>query len=276
MLNKNQITEISSGLLQLGFKKKEAMVYLSVLKNGESSIPLIAKDTGLSRGTVYDLTEKIKDKGYLAEIKKGKKRRLIAESPTSKLYSLLDRKHDDLEKSKRIVENILPDLKALDTNKDFKPQIRVYTGEKGFRQVWDEIFSDGNDFISIARIETFIEFAGEKFLQNIQERKKKEGLSSRAINEDSPSARKLYNVDSKYSRQTRLAPREFQFPTTETIFGDKIAMFSTKNENIILVIESKDFAQTHRVYFEMMWKLLEKTSNKKEHGHENTFPRSSN
>lgn len=248
-----------SGLLQLGLTDKESAVYLSVLESSEATVPSISKDTGLSRGTTYDIVEKLKTKGFLTEIKKGKKRKLVVENPTGKLYSLLDERHHELQKSKRIVENILPTINALNPSDAFKPQIRVYEGEKGFRKVWDEIFEyEGKMFIGIARIETFIKFAGEDFLQEIQERKAKLGFSSRAINESSEFSRKMKISDQRYNRETRLTPKEYQFPSTEIIFGDKIAMFSTREENIVVVIESKDFAQTHRAYFEMMWKLLEK------------------
>lgn len=247
-----------SGLLQLGLNQKEALVYISVAQSRDASVPSISRETGLSRGTIYDVVENLKKQGFIVEIKKGKKRRLVAENPTNKLYSFLDDEYTKFQKSKRVVEKILPTLKALDQSDDFKPQIRVYEGEKGFRKVWDEIFQyEGKNFVGIARIETFIKFAGEDFLQEIQERKLELGFSSRAINESSEPTLKLRSVDSKYNRETRIAPKEFSFPSTEIIFGDKIAMFSTKEENIIVVIESKDFAETHRQYFEMMWKLLE-------------------
>lgn len=258
MLNKNQKEEIKNGLLQLDFTEKEALIYLSVLQTANSSIPSLARETGLSRGTIYDLVEKLKERGFVAEIQKGRKRRLIAESPTNKLYVLLDKKQKQLEKSMAIVENILPTLKAINVNEDYKPQIKVYEGEKGFRKVWDEIFAEGKDFLSIARIETFLSFVGEDFLEEIMERKVKLGLASRAINEDSPAAMGMQSRDKKFNRETRLAPKEFKLQSTEIIFGDKIAMFSTREENIIVVIESKDFADTHRAYFEMLWKFLEK------------------
>lgn len=257
MLNKNQIEEIKSGLLQLNFSDKEVEVYLSVLQTSNSTIPSISKQTGMSRGTVYDLIEKLKTKGFITEAKRGKRRIIVAESPTNRFYQMLDDKYSQLEKSKRIVENILPTLKALDTGADFRPQIRVYEGEKGFRKVWDEIFHyEGKNWLSIARIETFIKFAGEDYLKEILERKAKLNFTSRAINEDSSSARKMRIEDDQYNRETRLTPKEYQFPSTEIIFGDKIAMFSTREENIIVVIESKDFADTHRAYFEMLWKFL--------------------
>ncbi|HBO16618.1 MAG: Transcriptional regulator, TrmB [Candidatus Moranbacteria bacterium GW2011_GWE2_35_2-] len=259
MLNRIQKEEAMSGLLQLELSDKEAIVYLSVLENGESTIPSISVNTGLSRGTVYDVTEKLKKKGFIAEIKKGKKRKLLAENPTNRIYSFLDDEHAKFQKVKNIAEKIIPTLKALDQRDNFKPQIKVYEGENGFRKVWDEIFSSKDkNFLSLARIETFIEFAGENFLEEIQKKKVRLGFSSRAINEDSQSAQKLQRIDLKYNRETRFAPKEFQFPSTEIIFGNKIAMFSTKEENIVVVIESRDFAETHRQYFEMMWGMLEK------------------
>ncbi|MFA5029862.1 MAG: helix-turn-helix domain-containing protein [Patescibacteria group bacterium] len=258
MLNKIQQTQITDALSQLGLSDKETLVYLSILQNADSSIISIAKDTQLSRGTAYDLVERLKKKGYLAEVKRGKKRRIVVESPTNTLYSLLDAQHDRLSRSKQAVEEILPLIKTIVAESDFKPQIRVYTGEDGFRKVWNEILNfGGTDFLSIARIETFVKFVGEEFLWEIQKRKIKAGISSRAINESSELALKMQSADKQYDRETRLAPKGFEFPSSEIIFGDKLAMFSTREENIIVVIESKDFAQTHRIYFEMMWKFLE-------------------
>lgn len=257
MQNKNQEGKIKNALLQLNFSEKEIAVYLDILQSADAGILSISKNTGLSRGTIFDIVEKLKSKGYIAEIKKGKKRRFISESPTNQFYTMLDKKHNELQKAKKIVEDVLPFIKAMNVNEDYKPQIKVYEGKNGFEKVWDEILScKEKKFLSIARMETFIEFTGEDFLQELQERKAKLGISSRAINEDSDFAKKMQANDSKFNRETRLAPKEFKFSTTEIVFGDKIAMFSTKDENIILVIESKHIAETHKVYFEMMWEML--------------------
>jgi len=258
VLNKIQQEQIKNTLSQLGFSEKEGAVYLSALQNSNSSVLTIARDTELSRGTVFDIVENLKKKGYLAEVRKGKKRRLIVENPTNRFYSFLDQQHYELEKTKNLVEDVLPLIKTINANEDFNPQIRVYAGETGFRKVWDEIFSyQGKEFLSITRIETLVKFCGRDFLDRIQERKMKLGFSSRAINEDSLLSRELKAKDKEEKRETFLVPEEFKFPTGEIIFGDKIAMFSTKQENIILIIESKDFAETHRIYFEMLWKFLE-------------------
>lgn len=257
MINKNQEAELKHALLQLNLSEKEILIYLDILQNIEASILSISRNTGLSRGTVFDIAEKLKLKGFITEIKKGKKRRLIIESPTNQFYTILDKKHRELQKSKKLVEDILPVIKALNANDDFKPQMKVYSGVSGFQKVWDDILRcREKSFLSIARMETFIEFAGEKFLDDLQERKKKAGISSRAINEYSEPAKIMQQKDAKYNRKTLLAPKEFKFPTTEIIYDDKIAMFSTAKENIILVIESKDISETHRVYFEMLWRML--------------------
>ncbi|MFA5022320.1 MAG: helix-turn-helix domain-containing protein [Patescibacteria group bacterium] len=260
MLSNLQTKQLNQALLQLGLSSKEAQIYCAALEQQYSSVISLAKTTTLSRGTVYDIAEKLKKKGFLAEVKRGKKRMLVVENPTSKFYNLLDQKHQALTEAKVIVDDILPVIKSINAAEDFKPQIRVYAGEQGFKKVWDEILSSKKDFLSISRIETMVKFLGEDFIfKDVQKRKLKEKISSRAINESSDLAKKMVEVDQEYNRETRLAPKDFEFPSSEIIFGDKIAMFSTTKENIIVVLESKDFAQTHRAYFEMMWKFLAPT-----------------
>lgn len=258
MLDKTQEEKIRTGLLQLGLSYKEARAYLSALQNPQSTILTISRDTRMSRGTVYDEVEKLKIKGYLTETKKGARRIITVENPTNKLYSLLDEKHQSLEKAKNIVGDILPVIKIIGaTSAKNTPKIMVYSGEKGFKTVWDDIFACAEKtFLSIARIETFVKFAGEKYLDELQKKKVKSSFHSQAINEDTELARKLKEEDSKYGRETRLLPKEYSFPSTEIIYGNKIAMFSTVEENLILVIESADFAKTHHVYFDIMWKFL--------------------
>lgn len=259
MLNKNQINQINNALLKLGFSEKESKVYVSALEQGKSTVLTLAQSTGLSRGTVFDVVEKLKALGFVNEAKQGKKRKIIAESPTGKFYDWLEERHNKLQVDQKTVDKILPTLKELEAISEFKPQVIIFRGEAGFHQVWDDIFrSKEKSFLSIARIETFIKFGGEEYLQNIQDKKKRLGFTSRAINEDSVWGRKMVEVDVRYNRRTILAPKEFEFPSTEIIYGDKIAMFSTREENIVLVVESRDFAQTHRAYFEMLWKFLEK------------------
>lgn len=258
MLNSIQQNQIKDALLQLGLSEKEARVYICILQNADSTILTISKEVHLSRGTAFDIVERLIGKGFVAEVKRGKKRRLTVESPTNIFYKSLDVLHDRFSRTKKMVEETLPLIKSITSESDFKPQIRVYTGESGFKKVWDEILSfGGKSFLSIARIETFVQFMGEDFLNEIQNRKVKAGISSRAINENSAMAKKMVEADKMASRETRLTPNGFEFPSSEIIFGDKVAMFSTREENIIVMIDSKDFAQTHRIYFEMMWKFLE-------------------
>jgi len=254
MLNKGQKEQIRKALLQLHFKYRETLVFMAILQETEATILSIAEETGLSRGTVFDIVEKLKKRGFVAEIKKGKRRRLIADKPIQRFYSQLEDKHDEIEKERKIIDEILPIIKTLSTEGEHKPEIRIYSGEDGFRRVWNEILNaESKGYLSLARHETFAKFIGENGFQEIQEKKRKLNIASREITEDSNQARQAQEFDRKYNRQTRLVGQNIKFPMSEIIFDNKIAMFSTTQENMILVIESKDFAETHRAYFEMFW-----------------------
>jgi sugar-specific transcriptional regulator TrmB len=256
MFSKTQKDSLKKALLQFNLNDKEILIYLAVLKNKDTILD-IAKETSLSRGTVYDIVEKLKTQQFLSETKLGKKRRIILGNPISKFYSLLDTKHHEFEKAKNLVEEVLPIIKSIHPDNDFKPQIRIYYGAKGFKQVWEEIFlAKDKQWLSIAKLETFIEFGGEDFFEEILTKKIKLKFKSKAIHENSPLAQKFFANEARHNRETKLTPKEFAFPSTEIIWDNKIAMFSTEQENIILVIESHDFSQTHRTYFEMLWQTL--------------------
>lgn len=261
-MDKIQKDKIKESLLKLGLPETETKVYFAVLSQKEATVKTIADEARLSRGTVYDAIERLKKEGYLSETKDGKRRKIIAENPTNTFYSIIDKQQAEVNKKKDMVEGLLSMVNQFSASEKFKPRVRVYSREKS-QAVWDELFNcKDKSYLTISKIEFFINFYGREFLDNLWKRKVKLDFHSRAINEDSPLAREFKKGESERNLDLRLAPKGFEFPTTTVVFGDTLAMFSTsQGENFVVVIESKELTQTYRAYFEMMWKSLEKPSN---------------
>lgn len=94
----------------------------------------------------------------------------------------------------------------------------------------------------------------ESYLKNkIIAKKIALGIKSRQIITDSRYAREIINKDTRENRISKLVPNEFLFPATEIIFGNKVAIFSGRFENIIMLIDSEEISKTHRAYFELIW-----------------------
>ena len=75
MENLNEVIE------KIGLSKKEAKVYLALLRIGQSSASLIAKNSGLKRPTTYLILEDLRKRGFVLKMPGNKKQMFISKSP---------------------------------------------------------------------------------------------------------------------------------------------------------------------------------------------------
>src|SRR3989344_5545561 len=98
--------EISENLLTtLGFDHMQAQVYLAALELGEATMQALARKSGVNRSTIYTFIDDLKDRGYILETQKNKRR----------IYSAVHPEHLVGMQKTRLTElqNILPELLAI-------------------------------------------------------------------------------------------------------------------------------------------------------------------
>lgn len=111
---------LTEKLKDIGLSKNEIKIYVHLLETGGGTPPQIAKAVKIQRPNTYQILEKLKKRGLIEEIKKGKRK---AYNPTDPL-SLVSQ----LERQKQKAENLLPDLRALYKEQQNKPVIKFYDG----------------------------------------------------------------------------------------------------------------------------------------------------
>jgi hypothetical protein len=57
-------------------------------------------------------------------------------------------------------------------------------------------------------------------------------------------------------RKVKYLPEENIYNTSKLIYGNKVAIFSSKKELITVIIESDDIALSEKQNFDILWKLL--------------------
>ena len=127
------MTELDT-LKELGLSDAEAKIYIALLETGSTLAGAIIKKTGLHRGTTYQILQRLKEKGLVSSVIKGKKQYFEPASP--------ERLMDVIIETKEKLQNILPNLKAkLEANKQ-KQEVTVYYGTKGIRSVLDKMLEE--------------------------------------------------------------------------------------------------------------------------------------
>lgn len=240
--------EISDSLKQSGLNEKQAQVYLALLELGTATVQPIAAKAGIKRPTTYLILDELKMKGLVSVVPRAKKALYAAESP-EKLVS-------DLYKKQEIIKRFMPNLMALYNVKIEKPQVQLYEGEQGMRELYKKVFaSQSVDFFcTISDVLGIFPEMPENLRLNALSKKIKVRELLTQDEADIAHARKM---DQHEFYQNKFLAKGMKFLTDNVIFGNNIAFFSYHPYLFGVVISSKEICQSMRMIFETAWQAAE-------------------
>ena len=244
-------------LKQLGLSKKQAQIYLALLELGESPMTAIARKANLKRPTVYLIMDELIILGLCSEVTKGKKKFYSATHPRR----LMEITHFRNEQAKKL----LPELVALQSTAE-KPVVRMLEGLEGLHTAYEEAFDSlnnkeegfwiGNTGLLQEKFPEVLRFYN-KTLAKLHNPKIREiihgGEKSRQWVQEMLKSKPSKNYSAKY-----VGDKYFFGNTDQLIVGNKVITFALGKEIFVLIVESKDIADTQRGIFEMAWAKAEK------------------
>lgn len=230
----------------LGLEQKESRVYLAALELGGGSVVEIARKANIERVNTYSVLDGMVKKGLVSvlEKKRGKKYSVI--SPESL---------KDLAKSRfEALERALPALITIENSLEKKPKIRYYEGIEGLKQAYSETLRErGEEILVIAPGVEVYEYMGEEWIKSYLAKRIKRGITVRGIAPVSDYSMAHQSNDSQELRKSRLVPAEkFYFKNEINIFNNKV-MIASYRDQMGVIIESQDVADTQRAFFELAW-----------------------
>ncbi len=242
-------------LQSLGLSEKEAKVYLAALELGPDTVQNIAKKAGINRPTAYLQIESLKQKGIISEVEKDKKVLYMAESP-DRLTSLLNLHEKELKFKEAELERILPSLSELFTGSGEKPKVKFYEGKAGIKTIEEEFLNtkttEIHGFVNIDKVHKLFP-EHEKGYSPKRVAKK---IKSRIIynREAGPLARP---DDPEKLRVAKFIDyKKLPIDADISIFKDKVAFLSYKDDPIGVIVESKEIAETMQAIFRQIWESL--------------------
>jgi HTH-type transcriptional regulator, sugar sensing transcriptional regulator len=239
--------EIQDTLKKIGLDDDEIAVYVAALELGPGLVTQIAKRSGVKRTTVYLVAKSLMAKGLMGEYKTRHGIHLSAQPPDYLLTKI--------EEQKKEVEEIIPQLKALVKKEAHRPQVKYFEGREGYIAVaQDTLQKHSSEILWLGNPEEIYKIITEKWDNEyyIPTRLKRK-IKMKALLLEGEWSQKLKESDRDLLRETRFLPKDFPFYSTELIYQDKVAFFSSAKELICVLIESKDLADMERAKFEMLW-----------------------
>ncbi len=248
-MNKYNKTEVAS-LKEIGFSDKEGRVYLALLELGRATVLEISKRSKIERTNVYRILDKLLNIPLAQKLTVGKKTEWSALHPR---YL-----KDYIQRQKRVVLEIFPELEAIYNINEEKPKLSYFEGNERLAEVVLQIINEtkrGGSILSFsAPGAAFGYFGDKKFSKGMALRISKQITSKIIIPEikDVPSYK--LGMDFKNWREIKLVDREkFPFRSSFNIWNNKVAIMTVKSQPMGVLIENKDISDTLRSIFEIVW-----------------------
>lgn len=241
-------------LEKLGLTKGEIKVYLALNQLEESTVGPIGKESKVSKSKIYDILDKLIEKGLVGYITKEGTKYFMANDPHM-ILDYIDKKETDLNKTKKeIVTQLLPQLMLKRASVPKKRIAEIYEGLNGIKAIREELIKTikpkntllvlGAPKVANVKWEGwFLEFHKKRIERKIY-------------------MKIIYNANAKtYGKvrekmkltEVKYLPNKLVSPNWIDIYPDAVLFVMVLSNPIAFVIRDKELANSFRSYFDIMW-----------------------
>jgi len=241
--------ELERKLVEIGLSDKEARVYLVLLSLGTARAAAIARNAGILRETAYAVLNQLIAKGLVSTVVKGGITYYEATDPSVIAERLLERYQKFRES--------LPELNKLKRTISEKPQVQLYEGKEGLKSILDDIIASKKELRTLGSAKVFDElrFYFPKFIQRRIEAK----IRVRVLQERVPIIEEMMKRNRRELRRMRFLPKWFRINSMIHIYGDKFAWMVFGRQQLGIIIQNEEIANTMCEIFDVLWELSEKS-----------------
>ena len=126
-----ELREIKETLKEIGLGREELDVYLVMLKIGSNLASKISKETKINRSHIYQLLDRLIEKGFVSYVIKENRKYFSAVNPR-KIIEIIKEKENKLK-------NILPTLLKITSIDKGKPIVEIFEGKEGIKTILNDI-----------------------------------------------------------------------------------------------------------------------------------------
>jgi sugar-specific transcriptional regulator TrmB len=241
-------------LKELNLTPGQIKVYQAILEFGIVGIHKIQEKTGIERRAIYDILNKLIEKGFVTYVDGGKVRKYQCTHP-SNLKSAIEKKQDILE----TLHDKLPQINDLFNFS--KPEIgaEVYRGNDAVKALFDEALEypatywiGGNSGVETCSTEMRLWFK-RWTKKRIEKKRFMYDLVDFGTNLEDFDPNDINKHKKCYYKYYQL-PKNLQSPMVIIMFGNKVVQVLWNQQPFAFVLDSKELNESFMKYFHYFWK----------------------
>ncbi|MBI2573653.1 hypothetical protein HYV86_07345 [Candidatus Woesearchaeota archaeon] len=230
-------------LEDIGLTTAEIKVYLTLLELGSSTAGPIIEKSRLQSSVVHMTLIKLTSKGFITSIQEGKRHHYQATNPNN-IVNFINEKRDRFQQ-------LLPQLLVKQQQAKAKPEVTLYRGIKGIKELLLELLNaGGSEHHTFGSSKKSLMLGDAWWVHYHKQRAAKKIKAKLLFNE----SLKAWNAEAKYPlAQVKYTKQGFE-PLTETIIrNDKVGIIIWTDNPIGTLIHQKEAAESYDQFFTLMW-----------------------
>jgi len=251
--------ELNKYLGDIGLNKSEIKVYLALLGLGKSSKGDIVKKAGIAASKIYEVLDKLIDKGLASYIIKDNIKYFSAANP-KRIRDYIKNKKENLIEQEQEFGRFLPSLEDVYNSLNEDTLIEVYKGWKGMETVYGNLLSKakkGDCVYILGAGKGEKELQLDLFFSKHRKIALDKGVITKIIFNE--SARDYVSVMEKNIGEIK--EKRFLFNNTLSeivIYKDNLIILIRKADPIVIYIKDRETAESFLNYFNELWKNASK------------------
>jgi len=242
-------------LKKIGLTDGEISVYQALLDIGECTKTKLAKQSGVSPSNIYDITNRLIEKGMVSKVEKNGVAHFSCASPHH-IMNYLDDKEKEVSKERDFVNEILPALLAKFNEQKEKVNVEVFIGWNGMKIVFDDLINElekgEHNYVFGASKGESAEKADMFFLKMSRKRAEKGIITNIIFNEELRKRKERIEFFIK-SRKCNVKFLQQSTPAEIIVYKDRTIILILTKDPLLIRITGKEVNESFKQYFDLMW-----------------------
>lgn len=245
-----------SKLRNIGLTEGEIKVYQALIDIGESTKTTLAKQSGVAPSNIYDITNRLMDKGLISKVEKDCVAHFSAANP-ARLIDFLEEKQEVLEQEKRVAKQLLPELLAAFQRTKEKVNVEVFQGWRGLATVFKDLIEEcdpGEENLVFGAGKGAQSEQADLFFIKYSRLRERKGIKTKIIfNEEIRKRRERIEFFlSSPKCKVKFLPQSTWAEVM--VYKNRTCILVLSKEPISIRITSKESADSFKKYFTLLWK----------------------
>jgi len=234
-------------LQDAGLSNTEVKVYLALLELGSALAGEITKKSEVNRTNVYDALERLIEKGLVTYVISANRKMFEPVNP-EKLQVILKERQKHLD-------SIMQELQLRYKASKSKEEATIFKGKKGIKSIFEDILRE-NKSLFVYGAESRFTNIFPAYQRDWNKMRAKLGIKVKIIYNEKVRQRKI--KERLKLLEMKFLPKEYDFPSTIMIYGDKAVTIVWTELPFGFMIKSKDAVKSNMNFFEILWNVAKK------------------